>query len=138
MARGMANGEPVVSQAATDEFRAEHDRIFGDKPPERGRWVWDAQSKCLVRAEDYVPPSRAVDAPIMAGRFYETMQTVDGADITSRAKHRAYCTEKGVTPATDFSDKWYQSVRDGRKREAKKSRREVLERAFYEIDTGKR
>ena len=134
MARGMAAGEPIVSQARTEEYDKGYDAAFGaDRKPERGRWIWDPERKELVRAEDYVPPSRAVDAPVMVGRFYETMQTVDGADITSRAKHKAYCEREGVTPFSDYSPGWFEGVQKAKRREAKKSRREAIERAFYKM-----
>ena len=46
---------------------------------------------------------RAVDAPIMAGRFYEnTASPLDGTDIGSRQKHRDYMREKGLTTADDY------------------------------------
>lgn len=131
MARGMANGEPIVSQANTREFGDGYSRTFGDKPIERGRWVWDETRRELVRAEDYRAPPLAVDAPILSGRFYEGMTTLEGDDIGSRAKYRRYCQEKGVTNMSDFSDKWYADLKSSREREAKRSRREKVARAVY-------
>ena|GEM_PF-7054344 len=133
MARGMANGEPIVSQPATDEFREGYDRIFGDKPVQRGRWVYDVRQQRLVPADEYEPPARALDAPILSGRFYENVHTLDdGTDIGSRAKYQAYCREKGVTAMSDFSDQYYDNIHASRKRETRKHRKAALDRAYWE------
>jgi hypothetical protein len=131
----MAAGEPVVSQASTDEYRAAHDRIFGDKPAERGRWVLDPETKTLVRAEDYVPPPAKTGTGIMCDRWMEGTATLDdGTDIGSRRKRERYMRERGVTDASDFSPNWYARLNAERRREAKKGRREALERAMHKID----
>ena len=54
--RGTAAGEPVVSQANTAEFSAGYERVLGDRPVERGRWIWDDRAKKLVPAEEYQEP----------------------------------------------------------------------------------
>ncbi len=131
MARGMAAGEQIVSQANSKAFEDGYSRIYGDRKPQRGRWVWDEAAGRLVSAEDYQPPVRAVDAPIMAGRFYENTRATDGADIGSRAKHRAYMKAMGVAPASDYSQGWYDGRRKEQAREAKKERHQTLERIAY-------
>jgi hypothetical protein len=134
MARGMVVNEAVVSQASTDEFREAHERIWGDKPVQRGRWIWDEAAQKLVRAEDYQPPSRAVDAPIMVDRFYEGTAATDGTDIGSRRKHRDYMARNGLAPADDFSPGWYAKIQKDKERERKASRRDALGRALYKMD----
>jgi hypothetical protein len=134
VSRGTVNGEKVVSMAATDEFRDGYSRTFGDKAPQRGRWVYDVQLQRLVPADQYVPPSRALDAPILSGRFYEGARATDGADIGSRRKHRAYMKEHGLAPADDFSPRYYEGIKREREAATKKERREVLARKMYEID----
>ena len=120
MARGMVVGEKIVSQAGTEEFRREHDRIFGDKPVERGRWVWDSASKSLVRAEDYRAPPRAVDAPIIADRIHEGTSLDVGdrvVDLGSRAKRRAFMRETGLAEASDYSTGYRESRKQGMERD---------------------
>jgi hypothetical protein len=134
MARGMVVNESIQSQAATDEFREAHDRIWGDKPVQRGRWIWDEQAQRLVRAEDYVPPSLAVDAPVMVDRFYENTRATDGTDIGSRRKHRQYMKDRGLAPADDFSPGYYAKLNAEKKRDQDRNRRETLARALYKID----
>ena len=135
MARGTAAGEPVVSQASTKEYEEACDRIFGkDRQVQRGRWIWDEEAQKLVRAEDYRPPEHAKDAPVMVDRFYENVRTLDGADIGSRKKHRAYMKAKGLAPSSDFSESWYAKIRKDRADENRKQIRESLRRTLYKMD----
>ena len=131
MARGTVVGEQVVSRAGTEEFREGYERTFGDRKAQRGRWVWDEAQQKLVSVDEYQPPERAVDAPILSGRFYEGMKTVEGEDIGSRRKHQAYMAEHGLAPGSDYSPGWYENRRAEMKREADKKRRETVERVVY-------
>lgn len=133
MARGTVVGEPVVSQAQTKAFDEGYERTFSKDRGERGRFVYDERQKKLVRAEDYVPPSRAIDAPIMAGRFYEG-SFVPGSeeDIGSRRKHREFLKRTGWVPASDCAPDWFDRKRAAMKREANKRRHETLERISYQ------
>lgn len=132
MARGMVVGEQIVSQAQTKEFDEGYERVFGKgRKPVRGRWVWDEAQQKLVSADEYVPPARALDAPVMSGRFYENTKTTDGVDIGSRSKHQAYMRERGLAPASDYSPSWYEKRRASDKREQQKRRRSTIERISY-------
>ena len=138
MARGTAVGEPVVSQANSEAYDEGYVRNFGDHPPVRGKWIWDERQQRLVSAEDYIPESKAVDAPIMAGRFYENTAATDGSDISTRRRHRDYMKAHGLTTADDYRETWKKAQE---RREAAKQghipdpkRREVLARKMYEID----
>lgn len=134
MARGTVVGEGVVSQASTEEFREGYERTFGDKKAERGRWVYDEAQQKLVRAEEYQAPERAVDAPILAGRFYEGVKAVDGEDIGSRAKHRDYMRRHGVTSFSDFGPDYAERQQRKKREEERRSLRTTLERKFHEIN----
>lgn len=135
MARGMVNNEAIQSQAATDEFRENHSRIFGDRPKNvRGRWIWDEGLGKLVRAEDYRPPDQARDAPIIADRIHEGTYFDDGSrvrDLGSRRKRREFMRETGVTERSDFGPNW--SERQTAKRE-----REVDHRTHTAVEQAKR
>lgn len=127
MARGMVVGEPITSQAGTEQFREGYDRTFGDKKPQRGRWVWDAEAGRLVSAVEYAPPSRALDAPIISDRIHEGTTFDDGervCDIGSRRKRREFMRARGLEDATDASPQYRENVRkqmerdDDRRRDA--------------------
>lgn len=143
MARGTANNEPVVSQANTAEFEASYDRIFGDRPPARGRWVWDEARGKLVPAAEYIPPEVALTAPIMVDRYMEGTIATDGTDIGSRRKRRDYMREHNLADYDDFKT----CRQKGEERRAKirgggefdrKARHEAVVEAYREIINRKR
>jgi len=140
--RGTAADEPVVSKARTKEFEEGYERLFGDHPPIRGKWVYDESTQTLVPVENYVSPPRALDAPVMVGRFYENTQATDGTDIGSRARHKAYMHDNGLTTVDDYKQTWQKAAEH--RAEAQQGhlpdpkRREVLERRFWEINEGRK
>lgn len=112
MARGMVNGEPVVSQANTEEYRKNHERIFGDRPAQKGRWVWDEVQQKLVSAEEYVPPASKTGTGIMVDRFMEGDRAPDGSDIGSRRKRKDWMR---ATDTVEFDD--FKGARERRQKE---------------------
>lgn len=102
MARGMVVNEPIVSQAQTKAFDEGYERTFGDRKPQRGRWVWDAERGKLVSAEEYVPPASRSGTGIMVDRFMEGARAPDGTDISSRAKRKAWQSASGTADYSDF------------------------------------
>lgn len=104
MARGTVVNEPVVSQASTEEFRAGYERVFGDRKPVRGRFIYDPEQGKCVPADEYVPPSRAVDGPIMSGRCHENTIAPDGTDISTRAKRKAWMRATGNVDFDDYKN----------------------------------
>jgi hypothetical protein len=82
--------------------------------------------------------TRALDAPINTGRFYEnTSSPIDGADIGSRKRHENYMRERNLTLASDFSGVWNKAKaqRDGvaQGRLADKTRRDDVGRALHKL-----
>lgn len=46
-------------------------------------------------------------AYVLAGdRHYEGLQATDGADISSRTKHRKYMKESGLAMESDYKETW--------------------------------
>ena len=81
---------------------------------------------------------RAVNAPIMAGRFYENTAATDGTDIGSRKRHREYMHSRGLTTADDYPKFW-----DAKAKERavalspewdQKGRRDDIARTKYELE----
>jgi hypothetical protein len=81
--------------------------------------VLDPVTKQLVDAADYVPPSHAIDAPIIADRIHEG-QSIDVGDrvvdLGSRAKRRAFLKETGLVETSDCSRSWLESQSRERER----------------------
>jgi hypothetical protein len=136
MARGTAVGEPVVSQANTPEFTDGYARTFGDRGVLRGKWVFDKAQQKLVPADEYQPPARALDAPIMMDRFYEgTTYDLGGgqvADIGSRRKRKAFMKELGFVDHDDAKAE-ARIVQNDFQRQSDRERKESLGRAIHDV-----
>lgn len=136
--RGMVAGEPIVSQAQTKEFDEGYDRTFGaGKKPVRGKWVMTDHG--LVDLNAYVPEARALDAPILSGRFYEDAPpATDGTPLNSRARHERYMRENGVAMASDFKECGAKAAaerlafREGRQDD--RDIRETVGRVMYDLE----
>ena len=76
---------------------------------------------------------QAKNAPIMVDRFYEGARTLDGIDIGSRSKMKAYMKATGVTHSSDFSPRYYEQVKKDKEREDRRHRRDAVARSFYEV-----
>jgi hypothetical protein len=107
------------------------------------RWVYrpghpKANERGFVAWEDlgWEQEKRAVDAPILSGRFYENTAAQDGTDIGSRRKHREYMKAKGVTVMSDYTGAWKNAAKERERAFSpdwdKKQRREDVARAWYE------
>ena len=53
-----------------------------------------------------VTPGRAIDHPCGSDRIYDGLKTLDGVDVSTKAKHRAYMKERGLTTADDYRGEW--------------------------------
>jgi hypothetical protein len=98
-----------------------------------------ANERGFVEITAEVVEKRALDAPVLAGRFYEnTASPIDGADIGSRRKHETYMREKNLALASDFSQVWagQNEKRERLRREGHlpdRSRREDVGRALHKL-----
>ena len=57
-------------------------------------------------------PIRALDC-FVSDAIYAGLVTLDGVDVSTREKHRAYMKERGLTTMDDFKETW---VRDAQAR----------------------
>jgi hypothetical protein len=135
----------IKTKPVTREYADGYDRTFGERRPERGRWIWDDAKGELVRADEYRPPELALNAPICAGRFYENtaattcdeQSRVLKVDIGTRQRHREFMRQRGLTTADDYTKTWEQAAKerkqfftDGGDR---KERKEQIGRIAYEL-----
>jgi hypothetical protein len=110
----------------------------------RKRWYYrpghpKASPNGFVLEEDLgtVAESRALDAPILMDRFYENTATMEGIDIGSRRKHKAYMKENGYTHPSDFTGQWAKAAEERKAisegKHDNRARREDVARALYQI-----
>lgn len=70
---------------------------------------------------------------LISDRHYDGMRATDGADISTRAKHRDYMRRNDLTTIDDFKQEWADAPRK-RELEAQKERRENVERAIHHLE----
>jgi hypothetical protein len=58
---------------------------------------------------DYQSGDEIRQVAIMGDRHYSGLRASDGADISSRAKHKAYMKRTGLTTADDFKETWHKA-----------------------------
>ena len=84
----------------------------------RKRYIWDDELKELVEiTPGYRPAVKGKDAlnhlgGLWGDRHYDGLRATDGADISSRKKHREYMKRTGLTTADDFKDTWARAKRE--------------------------
>jgi hypothetical protein len=84
----------------------------------RRKWIYDEEIREMVEVTpEYRPPGKGKDALNYLGglwgdRHYDGLRATDGADISSRKKHRDYMQKTGYTTADDFKDAWGKARRE--------------------------
>ncbi len=73
---------------------------------------------CLAQMERFISvvPGLAVHNALASERHYDGLTATDGTPIDTRAKHRAYMRERGLTTIDDFTETW---KREAQAREAR-------------------
>lgn len=94
---------------------------------------------CGQQAERFfeVVPGMALHNALAGDRHYDGLRATDGADISTREKHRAYMKAHGLTTADDFKQTWSKAADERAARLAGKdsSRRVDVERAIAKLET---
>ena len=134
----------IRTRTVTPEYEAGFDRIYGGpraQRPGRARYVWDAQASRLVEVgSDWEPQDRRV--PVVGDAHYDGLRSpVDGADISSRTKHRNYMKATGLALADDYKGEWAQAEKRRERVLAgdfdRKERRDAIGRAIYDAQRRK-
>lgn len=103
--KGMVAGQPIQTGELTKEYEEGYERAgLGKGPRERGRFVWDEETKQMVRVDaDWEPTepkrSQRIDVSYMDG-----LRATDGTDISSMKKRREYMHRKGLADFDDFTE----------------------------------
>lgn len=64
-------------------------------------------NKWVEVTQDYEPPPAHAGAYIVGDRHYDGLRSpIDGADISTRAKHKEYMRANGLVTADDFKNEW--------------------------------
>lgn len=140
--RGMVAGQPITTGALSKEYDEGFDRIFGERKPARGRFIFDAEAGEMVQVgEDWTDTERRAQTPTEE-LTYGGVQATDGTDISSRKKHREWKKAKNLADADDFKGTWEKAAKERASyyegRHDSRDIRETVGRAMYERKRGKR
>jgi hypothetical protein len=83
----------------------------------RRRYRYDPESGEMVEiTPGYQPPPRRGALNHMGGlwgdRHYDGLRATDGADISTRKRHREYMKRTGLTTADDFKQTWANAAKE--------------------------
>jgi hypothetical protein len=79
----------------------------------RRRFVWSPDDDRLVEVTpDYEQPHRDARDNFTSDAIYDGLQATDGADISTRKKHREYMKKNGLTTVDDFEGVWAKSRKE--------------------------
>ena len=110
----------------------------------RRRYIQDPQTYEMIEVtQDYVPPERETArnrGALWNDRSYDGLRATDGADISSRKKHRDYMRRTGLTTVDDFSASWSKAKesRENYYKNGGSFKRSDIERAIYEVNNRRR
>lgn len=105
----------------------------------RRRYRWDEAMQAMVEVgAEWTDVERR--APVATeGLVYGNLgRTTDGADISTRRKHREYMRATGTTVMSDFDETWAKAKQDreafyaGKSPEHRRELKEAAGRALYE------
>lgn len=106
----------------------------------RKRYRYDALLQQLVEIYDDWQPTPRVE--VMPGTCYDGQRAQDGTDISSRQKHHEWLRQNNLADTSDFTDVWAKAKRQRERvlsgETAKPARREALERAAHQLESGRK
>lgn len=106
----------------------------------RRRYVQDPKTLELIEITDGYQPELRADAGVLWGdRHYDGLRATDGADISTRSKHRDYMKANNVTMADDFKQTWAQAKeqRESYYQKGGSFSRSDIERAIHQTQNRK-
>jgi hypothetical protein len=84
----------------------------------RRKWIYDEELGEMIEVTPgYRPKAKGKDAlnhmgGLWSDRHYDGLRATDGADISSRKRHREYMKRHGLTTADDFKGQWDKAQRE--------------------------
>lgn len=106
----------------------------------RRKWIYDPELKEMVEVTGGYQVARRGDAlnhlgGLWGDRHYDGLKATDGADISSRRKHREYMKRHGLTTADDFGGEWDRAkkARENYYQQGGTIRRQDIESAIHRL-----
>jgi hypothetical protein len=92
-------------------------------------------------SSDYTQDVANTDSALWGDRHYEGMRASDGADISTRSKHREYMRQNGLTTIDDYGHDHWQKAAAQRDRVARgddPNRKHDIVRAIAQLESTRR
>lgn len=108
----------------------------------RRRFVYDRDSGAVVEVASQAEREHQARNAFTSEAIYDGLCAPDGADISTRSKHREYMRRNNLTTADDYTQSWADAAKaraayftEGKGGAV--SRQDVA-RAIYELETGRK
>lgn len=139
MSRNDITGDEIKTKVASKQFLQNHERIFGNKKIQRGRWIQHPETGELIEASEYSRPSGKV-VDIFVDNFDAYESPITGEVISNRRKRDYDLKSSGCRPyegrkiEQQEADRFHAS----KERNLSEGIKETVHRTMYEIQHGYR
>lgn len=128
----------VQQKKVTEEYKAKYAGVFGDKPVQRGSWVYDSVLEKMVPKDEYYGQPQGAESATIMKPLDPFISPIDGKLIDDRSKLRAHNKEHGVTNVADYGTQYFERRQKemhnetiGNTRDAKRERVETIKEAMH-------
>lgn len=137
-------GDLLMSKKASKEYAGNYSKIFGDKKPKRGRYVYDSELKELVPADEYYSKKAASEANSRAENFpaihffkgYTSPMTGRVIDSPNKERDELARTGTRIFEGGDQEFKYANIVKKEKKKKQKEQIRGLLQKTRIDLRDG--
>lgn len=132
-------GDALISKAATPEYRENHEKIFGNKPIQRGSWRYDPELRKLIPLSEWRERERSkLIVHVDQWDAYES--PVSGNVISNRKQRDRDLKESGCRQYEGKEIEVQEANRHNayKRKELINTLMDTAQRTYYEIEHGYR
>lgn len=139
MSRNDITGDEIKTKAASAEYRQNHEKIFGQSRPQRGRFIQDPDTGKLIPASEYVS-RESKNLMILIDKWDAYESPVSGEVISSRRQRDRDLKANGCRQYEGKQTELQEAQRHKNEQfqKLKSKMHETFERTHYEIEHGYR
>lgn len=126
--------DTIKTRPQSKEWDEGFERTFGKSKPKRGKWVMTPEG--LVPIDEYVRPSTALNAPIIADRIHEGTVYDDGErvwNLGSRRRRREFEKETGNVERSNYGPGWRERKQAERERNLERRTDAAMDQAARKL-----
>lgn len=140
MSRNEITGDEIKTKPATQQFRQNHEAIFGQKRIERGRWIQDPATGKLLSPSEYSKQEKQRLHDIFIDRFEAYESPITDEVIKNRRQRDYDLKASGSRPYEGFKTEKQEADRYNfyKEKQLSENIKETVHRTMYEITHGYR